>query len=156
MQPDSPAVQLRIASIQLANQNAAAASDALKKALAIKPDYLDAQLAQVALESRQGNYEKAIAISHQIQNQQKKSPVGYIAEGDLLMAQQKTGACVKAYEHAFNISKSSPAMLKLHASLSEAGKSPEANSRLVQWLKEHPDDAASRMYLAGVYLASSG
>ena len=46
-------------------------------------------------------------------------------------------------------------MLKLHASLSQAGKIPEANSRLVQWLKEHPDDAASRMYLAGVYLADS-
>ena len=83
-----PLLNFGIASIQLANQNAAAASDALKKALAIKPDYLDAQLAQVALESRQGNYEKAMAISHQIQKQQKKSPVGYIAEGDLLMAQK--------------------------------------------------------------------
>ena len=154
MQPESPVAQLRIASIQLANQNAAAASDALKKALAIKPDYLDAQLAQVALESRQGNYEKAIAISHQIQDQQKKSPVGYIAEGDLLMAQKKPALASKAYEHAFNISKSGPAMLKLHASLSEAGKIPEANSRLVQWLKEHPNDAASRMYLAGVYLSA--
>ena len=115
--------------IQLANENASAASDALKKALAIKPDYLDAQLAQVALESHQGNYEKAMAISHQIQKQQKKSPVGYIAEGDLLMAQQKPALAVKAYEHAFDISKSGPAMMKIHASLSQAGKIPEANSR---------------------------
>ncbi len=108
MQPESPAVQLQIASIQLANQNPAAASDALKKALAIKPDYLDAQLAQVVLESRQGNYEEAIAISRQIQKQQKKSPVGYIAEGDLLMAQKKPALAVKAYEHAFGINKSQP------------------------------------------------
>jgi putative PEP-CTERM system TPR-repeat lipoprotein len=153
MQPESPAVQLRIASIQLANENPAAASDALKKALAIKPDYLDAQLVQVALESRQGNYEKAMAISHQIQKQQKKSPVGYIAEGDLLMAQKKPLLAAKAYEHAFDISKSGPTLLMLHASLSHAGKIPEANTRLLQWLKEHPEDAASRMYLAGVYLA---
>jgi putative PEP-CTERM system TPR-repeat lipoprotein len=154
MQPESPVVQLRIASIQLANENPTAASDALKKALDIKPDYLDAQLAQVALESRQGNYEKAMAISHQIQRQQKKSPVGYIAEGDLLMAQKKPVLAAKAYEHAFDVSKSGPALLRLHASLSQAGKIPEANTRLVQWLKEHPEDAASRMYLAGVYLAT--
>jgi putative PEP-CTERM system TPR-repeat lipoprotein len=95
-----------------------------------------------------------LAISHQIQKQQKKSPVGYIAEGDLLMAQKKPALATKAYEHAFDISKSGPAMLKLHASLSQAGKTPEANSRLVQWLKQHPEDAASRMYLAGAYLAS--
>lgn len=80
--------------------------------------------------------------------------MGYIAEGDLLMAQKKPALAPKAYEHAFDISKSGSAMLKLHASLSQAGKIPEANSRLVQWLKEHPNDAASRMYLAGVYLAS--
>jgi len=153
-QPESPAVQLRIASIHLASQNIPEASDALKKALAIKPDYLDAQLAQVALESHQGNYEKAVAISHQIQKQQKGSPVGYIAEGDLLMAQKKPALATKAYEHAFEINKSGPAMLKIHSSLSQAGKIPEANSRLVQWLKEHPENAASRMYLAGVYLAS--
>jgi putative PEP-CTERM system TPR-repeat lipoprotein len=153
MLPESPSVQLRIASIQLANQNAPAASEALKKALAIKPDYIDAQLAQIALESRQGNYEKAMAVSHQIQKQQKKSPVGYMAEGDLLMAQQKPALAVKAYEHAFGISRSGLAMVKIHTSLSRAGKGPEANSRLLQWLKEHPDDAASRMYLAGAYLA---
>ena len=154
MQPESPDVQLRIGSIHLASQNIPEASDALRKALAIKPDYLDAQLAQVALESRQGNYEKAMAISHQIQKQQKRSPVGYIAEGDLLMAPKKPALATKAYEHAFEISKSGPAILKIHSSLSQAGKIPEANFRLVRWLKEHPENAASRMYLAGVYLAS--
>ena len=44
-------------------------------------------------------------------------------------------------------------MLKLHASLSQAGRGKEANSRLVQWLKENPTDVPLRMYLAEVYLA---
>jgi putative PEP-CTERM system TPR-repeat lipoprotein len=152
MQPDSPAIQLRIASIQMVNQNLPAASDALKKALAVKPDYLDAQLAQTALESRLGNHDKAFAISHQIQRQNPKSPIGYIVEGDLLMAQKKPALAAKAYEHGFSISKSGPIMIKLHSSLSLAGKQGEATSRLLGWLKEHPEDAASRMYLAGIYL----
>ncbi len=154
MLPEAAAVQLQIASIYLANQNIPAATDALKKALAIKPDYLEAQLAQAGLESRQGNYEKAIAISRQIQKQQVKSPIGYMTEGDILMSQQNPSLAARAYEQAFAISKSGPAMVKLHASLSQAGKGPEANSRLLQWLKEHPNDAASRMYLAGVYLTA--
>jgi len=152
MLPESPAVQLQIASIHLANQNTSAAAEALKKSLAIKPDYLAAELTQAALESRQGNYEKAIAISRQIQKQQEKSPVGYIAEGDLLMDQKKPALAVKAYEKAFAVSKNGPAMMKLHASLSQAGQVSEANSRLILWLKEHPDDAVSRMYLAEIYL----
>ncbi len=152
MQPDAPAIQLRVAAIQAMNENPAAASDALKKALAVKPDYLDAQLAQAALEAKQGNYDKALTISYQIQRQNAKSPVGYIVEGDLLMAQQKPSLAVKAYEQALSRSKSGPIMIKLHSSLSQAGKQAEATSRLQGWLREHPEDVASGMYLAGVYL----
>jgi Tfp pilus assembly protein PilF len=43
--------------------------------------------------------------------------------------------------------------VKLHASLSQAGKNKEASARLNQWLKEHPGDAASRAYLAETYIA---
>ena len=78
--------------------------------------------------------------------------MGYIAEGDLLMQQKNPALAAKAYEHALAISKNQPLMLKLHASLSQAGRGKEANSRLVQWLKENPDDVPLRMYLAEVYL----
>lgn len=151
--PESAPAQFRIASVHMAMQNQAAASDALKKALSLKPDFLDAQLAQASLEVRKGNHEQALTIARQIQKQQEKSPVGYMLEGDLLMEQKKPALAVKAYEHAFTISKSGPLIVKLHASLSQAGKGKEGGARLTQWLKEHPDDAATRMYLAGTYLA---
>ncbi|PTR15112.1 putative PEP-CTERM system TPR-repeat lipoprotein [Nitrosospira sp. Nsp2] len=153
IRPNSHLVQFRIAAIHTAAENFPAAGDALKKALALKPDYLDAQLAQMGLEARQGNTEKAIAISRQIQKQHQKSPVGYVAEGDLLMQQKNPALAAKAYEHAFAISKNQPLMLKLHASLSQAGRGKEANSRLIQWLKENPSDVPLRMYLGEVYLA---
>ena len=44
-------------------------------------------------------------------------------------------------------------MVKLHASLTQAGKSKEANVRLLHWLKERPNDVPIRIYLAEVYLA---
>lgn len=153
MRPDSALAQLRIASIHMGMQNPAAASAALKKALALQPDYLEAQLTLASLEARNGNHEQALAIARQIQNKNRKSPIGHVLEGDLLMAQKKPELAVKAYEQAFAISKSGPVLLKLHAALSRAGKNGEAGTRLTQWLKEHPADAAARIYLAGIYLA---
>jgi putative PEP-CTERM system TPR-repeat lipoprotein len=153
VRPNSHLVQFRIAVIHTAAENFPAAAEALRKAVALKPDYVDAQLGQIALEARQGNIEKAIAISRQIQKQHQKSPVGYIAEGDLLMQQKNAALAAKAYEHALAITKNQPLMLKLHASLSQAGRGKEATSRLIQWLKENPSDVPLRMYLAHVYLA---
>ena len=121
--------------------------------LAIRPDYLDAQLAQAALETSKENYAGAIAISRQIQKQHEKSPVGYIAEGDVLMKQKNPALAAKVYERAFALGRNGALLVKLHAALSQAGKGAEANARLLQWLKERPQDVAVRLYLAETYMA---
>jgi putative PEP-CTERM system TPR-repeat lipoprotein len=152
VQPESALVQFRIASIHMAMQNFSAASDALKKSLTIKPDYLAAQLAQIKIEAEQDNYEKAIAMARQVQKQHKGSPAGYIAEGDLLLKQKKPALAASAYEQAFAINKNPALLIKLHASLRQAGKDKEADLRLTEWLKKHPDDLPIRMYLADTFL----
>lgn len=150
--PTSPLAQFRIAQILTAMKDLPGASEALKKALLLKPDYLDAQLAQAALEVRKGMHEKAIVVARQIQKQQGALPVGYILEGDVLMAQKKPALAVKAYEQAFTLNESGPLMMKLHDSLKQAGKDKEADSRVVQWLKDHPADTSTRMYFGTVSL----
>jgi putative PEP-CTERM system TPR-repeat lipoprotein len=152
LQPESPLAQFNIASIHMAMQNPSAASDAIKKSLAIKPDFLAGQLTQIAIEADQNNYEKAIVLAHQVQKQHKGSPAGYIAEGDLLLKQKKPELAAKAYEQALAVNKDPALLIKLHASLNQAGKSKEATPRLLQWLKEYPNDSSTRMYLAGFYL----
>ena len=114
---------------------------------------MDAQLALAYLEVNKGNYEQALTIARQIQKINLKSPVGYELEGDVLIDQKKSDLAVKSYEQAFTLNKSGPLIVKLHASLSQAGKGHEAGSRLTQWLKEHPADAATRIYFAATYLA---
>jgi putative PEP-CTERM system TPR-repeat lipoprotein len=155
MKPDSAPAQFLIAAVYMAMENQPAATDALKKALLLQPDYLDAQLALASLEANKGNYEQALTIARQIQKKNGKSPVGYELEGNLLMAQKKPDLAVKAYEQAFIINKSGPLIVRLHASLSHAGKGKEADSRLIQWLKGNPADTATRMYFAGTYLAEN-
>ena len=153
MKPDSAPAQFLIAAVHMAMQNQPAASEALKKALSLQPDYLDAQLALATLEASKGNYEQSLAIARQIQKKNFKSPVGFELEGNLLMAQKKPDLAAKAYEQALAISKNGALMVKLHASLGQAGKGKVADTRLSQWLKEHPTDEPTRMYQAGIYLA---
>lgn len=153
MQPKSPLAQYRLASVHMAMENPTAATSALKKALTLQPDYLDAQLALASLEVRKGNHDQALAIAHQIQNKSSKSPIGYELEGNVLMAQKKLAPAAAAYEKALAISKSGPLLVKLHSSLFQAGKGKDADARLSQWLNENPNDLATRMYRAELYLA---
>ena len=152
IKPDSAPVQFLIAAVHMAMQNQPAASDALKKALALQPEYLEAQLALASLEVTKGNHEQALVIARQIQKKNGKLPIGFALEGDVLMAQKKPDLAVQAYEQAFTLNKNGPLIVKLHKSLSHAGKGKEANSRLIQWLKSHPADNSTRLYLAGTYL----
>jgi len=147
LKPDSAVAQFRIASVQMAMDNQTVAVSALNKSLALQPDFLEAQLALAMLDVRQGNFEGALSIARQIQQKHGKAPIGYVLEGDILMVQKRSTQAVAAYEKAFNLGKSGPLMIKLHASLKQTGKAREATLRINQWLKDHPSDIPTRMYL---------
>lgn len=151
--PDSALAQLRIAASHMSMKNPSAAENALKKALALQPDNLDAQLSMASLEAGRGNHEQAITVARQIQKNNSKSPAGYELEGNLWMQKNKPELAIKAYEQAFSISPNGTLLAKLHATLKQTGKGRAADSRLTQWLKEHPTDIAARMYQAGIYLS---
>ncbi|MBI5430610.1 MAG: PEP-CTERM system TPR-repeat protein PrsT [Nitrosomonadales bacterium] len=153
IKPDSALAQFRIATVHMSMQNQTAASAALKKSLVLQPDYLDAQLAMALLEFNQQNYNGVLSIARRIQGKNAKAPTGYVLEGDVMMAQNKSLQAVKAYEQAFALGKSGPLMVKLHSSLNKAGKGKEAIIRMDHWLKEYPADTSTRMYLAGTLLA---
>lgn len=150
--PTSPQVHYQIASLHMSMKNRAAAEESIKKALSLKPDFLEAQLAQAGVEAGKGNHAQALAIARKIQQQREKSPAGYLLEGDMLMAQKKPALAVKPYEQAFALNQNGPLLVKLHASLSQSGKSKEADSRLTTWLNEHPNDTPAQLYLATVHL----
>ena len=150
--PGSAQAQLQIASIHAAMKNHSAASMALKKALKLKPDYLEAQVAQIKLAVQDKNIKEALSLSKKIQTQHDKLPIGFMLEGDLLIQQQKPVLALKAYEQALSITQNGPLMIKMHVALSQTGKEKEANSRLTKWLNKHPNDSVSRLYLANNYL----
>ncbi len=151
LQPDSPAALYRLAAAQAVNSNPAAAAT-LKKALALKPDFAEAQVALVDLELRAGRYAEAMKIANAAQKQAPKSPLGFVLEGDTMMADKKFSQAEKAYEAALRNGKNGALAIKLHAATTLAGKADQADARLVQWLKDSPDDARVRLYVADASL----
>lgn len=146
--PDSASAQFKVAATQMALANEAAATDALKKTLRLDPKFLDAQLALAALSAKKGNFDEALSISRKIQTENEKSPLGFVQEGDILLAQKKISLAAQAYERAFNLAKSGQLLSKLHNALVLDGKAKDADARMLTWLKEHPEDNNTRMYFA--------
>lgn len=151
--PKSPQVQMRLAGIHMLQQNHAAASDDLKRALELQPDFIPARLAQVDLAIRNKRPEEALDIARQVQKQNAKSPAGFAIEGDLMMAQNKPAQALPAYEKALSLSKAPELMIKTLQAMSLSGKAKEAQARAAQWQKEHPENVAVAMFVAEGSLA---
>ena len=151
-EPKSVAAQMLLAQAQLANDNAAAASLSLQKALELKPGLIDAQSALVGIETRAGRISDALLIVDQVKKEAPKSPVGKMLEGDVRMAEKKYALAVAAYDTAFAMAKSGPLAVKLHGALVQAGRPDEGEAKVLAWLKENPEDIPTRLYIADVGL----
>ena len=150
--PQSRLAYYRLAMAQAANGDPREAIDSLRRALRLKPDYIDAETAMAMLEYQIGRYGDSLRVARQIQRHDPKLAIGYALEGDSLMAQQQFAAAEKAYQNAFARRKSGALATKLHAALNQSGRAKEADAGLLQWLREQPRDAASRLYIADVYV----
>ena len=152
--PTAPQPQLRLAKVHMALENEAAASEDLKKALTLKPDYLEAQAAQVELLARKGQFAPALLIAQQVQKQRPDDPSGFVIEGNLLRAQGKPELALKPFERALALRKNAPNMMLVHATMVAAGKTKDAEARLAQWHKDNSADQALTVYVAETLLGA--
>lgn len=154
VEPKSGAAQLRLATAEMQRKNPAAAGAALKKAIAVEPGFMQAYLAQAELAAGQRNYDAALATVRQVQQRFPKSPVGQLLEGDLWMQQNKPAQAVRPYEAAFAIAPTAPMLMKLGKALQAGGKSAEADRRVAEWRRQHPDEPLAAMYAAENHIAA--
>jgi putative PEP-CTERM system TPR-repeat lipoprotein len=150
--PKNPVVHYRLATAQAASQNIGQAKASLVKALALKPDYLPAEILLASIELDAGHHGEALKITQRIQQQHPKSPSGFGLQGNVLMAQKQFAPALKAYEKAFEINKTGLLAIQMHQALRASGNAKEADAKLLQWLKDQPSDVAARSYLAGTYI----
>jgi cellulose synthase operon protein C len=148
LMPGSAAPYMKLATMQLAARNEAAAIGALRKALEIEPRLLEAHLALQKLLIGQKKYSEAMALAAALQQRVPDSPAGLKLEGDVHSARNQPGLALGAYERAFAMENNGPLLIQVHAALVKTGKAAEADARMSRWLKDHPADVATRMYFA--------
>jgi cellulose synthase operon protein C len=154
MQPLSPLPLLRLADAQLAANNKEAAAQSLKKALDVKPDLLDAQRGLIQFNLQDKKYSEAQSVARTVQKQRPKEQIGYLMEGDVLLAQQKWDAAAGVYRVALKeVPNASEIAVKLHSAMLAAAKAPEADKFSASWLKDHPKDVVYQFYLGDLSIA---
>jgi putative PEP-CTERM system TPR-repeat lipoprotein len=150
--PKNPIAHYKLAMVQVAAQDLTSARASLNKALALKPDYVDAEILLASLDVGAGHFGEALNIAKQIQKQQAGSASGFVLQGDIQMAQKQFVPALRAYEKALAINNSGLIAVKIHQVLSASVSANEANARLDRWLKDQPDNVTARAYLAAAYL----
>ncbi len=152
--PKSAPAQLRMATVHMRMKNEALAAADLERAVAADPAFMPARAAQAELAVHMGKPEQALEIARQIQKQDAKAPFGYVLEGDLAAARHQTAQAVAAYDKALAISGTPQLAIKIAETLKQGGKAKDAQARLAQWQREHPDDLMVPMYVGESHLAN--
>jgi putative PEP-CTERM system TPR-repeat lipoprotein len=147
LEPASPQPYLHIAEIQVAAKNKDDAVESLRKALAIRPDLLQAQLGIIALHVEAGRVKEALNVAQEVQKQRPKEATGYVYEGDIQVAQKNWTEATKVYRTGLSRAPSTDLAIRLHTALAVAS-SAEADRFAATWVKEHPKDLAFRLNLA--------
>jgi cellulose synthase operon protein C len=153
MQPLSPQPHLRVAELQLAKKDYAAAEQSFRKALELQPDLFEAQRGLVVLHVEAKKYQDAIALTRTMQRQRPKETAGYVLEGDVQAAQRNWDAAAAAYRTGLQQVPATDLASKLYAALGQGGKAGEAEQFAASWMKAHPKDVAFMAYLGDAAIA---
>ena len=128
------------------------AKAALKNALEIKPDHIQAASLLARLAVSEGDANAATQVVTQFKAASDDAFAGHVLEGDVAMMQKNHAAAIAAYRVAVRLQASEPAVTRLFGAYSAAGRSDDAQQTLKQWLANNPDNYTVRMRLAGSYL----
>lgn len=151
--PRSASVHMQVAALHMLLKNTAAAEDQLKTALAMQPDFPAAQVAQAELYVRNGQHELAVLMARQLQRQYPKAAAGFQLEGDVLVSQNRYAQAMPAYEQAWANARSSELLVKTVHGMRMAGRKPDGEARLAQWLQQHPKDVRVLLFRAETLMA---
>lgn len=146
--PNSGEAHYRLALAQITAKNPAEARASLNRALTFKPDLIPAMDTLIRLDLEEKQTGTALQWAKKIQTLQPNASLGYLREGDILMAKNQAAVAAKAYQRAQDKQPTSQGIIKLHSALTRAGDANSAQAKLEEWLKSNPRDAGARYYLA--------
>jgi cellulose synthase operon protein C len=119
-----------------------------RAALKLQPDHLESQQGLATLESRAGRYAEALRVADEIKRQRPGSAAGNLLEGDIQMAKRDFAAASQSFGRALAAENIPDAAIRLHRAMVAAKTPLEADTKLLAWLRDRPEEQGVREYYA--------
>jgi len=153
LSPQSPQPHIALAEVHSRAKNYGAATQSLKRALAIKPGNLAAMGAMYGVEMAAGRIDEALIVARSLQGQETTAALGFVLEGDAELKRHHLDAAAEAYRKALDKGADTSFAIKLHRTLASADKRmPDADKFAKRWLEQFPKDALFIHHLGDVAL----
>lgn len=149
--PDSITAHLLIGETFLRLNKAAKAREHLQAVLKKQPDNFLANILMAEVEFKAGNYNRSLSYAKKLQHTQPELFPGYTLEGNVQMARQHYNRARSAYNEAWKREQSADLAKKLFIASKHVVTPDEAIKPLLTWLKQHPEDNHTRLFLASIY-----
>jgi putative PEP-CTERM system TPR-repeat lipoprotein len=124
------------------------ARQTLQKALDLQPDLGEAWRALIGVGIASGRFEQAQADARAVQKRWPADPFGYIAESEVLQAQQKWGEADRVLQAALQKNDLSALATARVALLLRQGQREQAGAYAEGWMARHPRDPMVAGFLA--------
>ena len=148
MQAGSATAQMRLANAYLLAKNTEAAERALRRAIEIEPELVEAQQGLIALAVRSEQPKKALQYARNVQRLHPNEAIGYVLEGDIEASLKDVAAATVAYQAGLTRAGGGTAAIRLYALLKGAKSKADSDRFGEDWLKRYPKDVKLRFYLA--------
>lgn len=151
----SPEGFLRLAQVQMADGKTDEARKNLLHALKLAPGHLKSQEALLKLELTANNPDAALRVARDIETRHPDSAVGFVRQGDILLAQKRLGPAAQAYARALEQGAGPAVLIRFHRATILSGQNrAAADRRLEDWIKQRPQDTNVGAYAAAYYVAT--
>lgn len=151
--PTSPAPHMRVADVQWAAKNPDAAIQALRRALGVDEDNLQAQRGLIDAYLATEKVNDALSVARKVRQQRADQDVGYVLEGGIEAAQRRWPQAIAVYREGLKASPDSTELaMRMHIALNASQQQAEAARLSADWLRRYPEDAAFRFFLGDVAL----
>jgi putative PEP-CTERM system TPR-repeat lipoprotein len=154
IEPDALVPRRELASVLLAEGDAAGARHALDEAIKIAPHNPQLVADRIAVDLKASGIATALATAARIEKSSPALPTAPALEGDVYLAARQYAKATEAYQKAFRKAPSAMLAVRLARALSASGKPDAAAALLRDWLEKHPDDIGVTEILASFDLGA--
>lgn len=152
IKPNSAQAHLKLADAYLAANDQENAARVLKRSLEIAPNSIAARRSLVMVAMSRKRFDDALQIARQLQKDRPNEAVGWQLQSDIHAIQRDWPASIAAMRESIKRAPSPEAAMRMVELLTAADRTPEADSFVTTWLKEHPRDSQLLFQLGSTLL----